>query len=573
MNAAEQTVSRRARERRAAATLRAVGAEPTAEFRAQQLRVNERPVSVATPYLLVDLDDAERIRHRGVVDALGVRLRYSDRRLHDELSPHDLIARLVFDLLEQLRCEALVPDELAGVRNNIEQAFRDWNREERLTNTALGLLVYTLLHMARSRLVHPLQNELIEDTIDATRANISRFIGEPLKELKPNISSQADFAAPARQLAEAVAMLVESDERGGTEVVDRVAAQLFIPPEWGDTDGADDGEIPTLGNELAADRVDERSLDEVGGYHVFTRVHDREIDAASLYPLDTRRDLRERLDELIAEQAVSVFSLARRLQKVLVGVEEDGWRVGQEEGVLDAHRLPQLIANPQDHHVFRRERFRVTSPAVVSFLIDNSGSMKRQRHETVTVLVDTLARALDLAGATSEILGFTTGAWNGGEPLREWRRAGEEPNPGRLAELSHIVYKSADEPWKRSRLAIASMMKTQHFREGVDGEAITWAYRRLLARPEPRKLLVVVSDGAPMEAATMNANGEAFLEAHLRNVSMKIARERQVELGAIAIDLPVSEFFKRSVEMDLTGTLTLADYRFLETMFGPHRRL
>lgn len=557
----------RARERQGAAALRAIGAEPGAEYRAHQLSIADVPVSVAAPWLSLDNEaaDIDDQTYRGVVDALGVRLRFSDRRIHTDLEPADLVARLVFDILEQVRCESQVPDSLDGVRGNIEHAFRVWCAREAITDTALGLLIYTVLHMARSRLVHPLQNEHIEDTIESTRANISRRIGTPLRALKDVAADQRSYGVHAREIADTLAEMVDEHSTSDAQATERVATQLFIPPEWSE-DLPLDGEIP--GGSAPADRMDERSLDEVGGYHVFTRDHDVELSGASLYLEARRRELRLKLDDEIAAQSVSVFTIARRLQRLLIGAERDGWNHGREEGVLDAARLGQIVANPAQREVFLSERYRVTSPAVVSFLIDNSGSMKRQRHENVTVLVDTLARALDLAGATSEILGFTTASWNGGEPLREWRRVMEPAEPGRLAEVAHIVYKDADTPWKRSRLSTSSMMRTQHFREGVDGEAIAWAYGRLASRPEPRKLLLVVSDGAPMEAATMNANGEAFLEAHLINVVRRIEREGRVEVGAIAIDLPVDHYFSRSVDLDLTGTLTLASYRVLERLFA-----
>ena len=554
-------------ERLASAAVRAVGAEPRAEFRASHLTVAEEPVAIAAPWLAMDLSEANARTHRGVADALGVRLRYSDRALHAELEPDDVVARLVFDVLEQIRCEGCVPAELGGVRDNIEHAFRAWCSRETITDTALGLLMYTVVHMARSRLVHPLQNELIEDTIESTRAKISPFIGTPLRALKSATTDQRTYGASALELSHAIAGLVEDETSLGAASVSQVAGQLFVPPEWAEFD-IEEGSTQKPGVSTAIGTVDDPALDDVGGYHVYTRAHDEELIGTSLYDEQKRRELRELLDEQIAAQAVSVFTLARRLQQLLFGFERDGWRAGEEDGVLDAARLTQIVANPSERHVFKHERYRVTSPAVVSFLIDNSGSMKRQRHETVTVLCDTLARALDLAGATSEILGFTTAAWNGGEPLREWRRANQPPDPGRLAEVSHIIYKDADTPWNRARRSTAAMMRTQHFREGVDGEAVAWAYRRLLARPEPRKILLVVSDGAPMEAATINANGETFLEAHLRNVVHHIELAGIVEIGAIAIDLPVDEFFARSVQLDLSGTLTLASYRVLETLFS-----
>lgn len=553
-------------ERLSSATLRALGESPHAEYHSPVLTVDQRPVPVTAPYLLVDLSDADQDRHRGVADALAVRLRYSDAALHRELEPEDVIARLVFDMLEQIRCESVVPQTFAGVRANIESAFRQWCAQEELSNSALGLLLYTVLHMARSRLVHQLQNELIEDTLEATRANISPIIGPALKGLKEHRFDQRAYAAPALSMANSIAEMVSEREVVEAQSSSSTVSPLIIPPEWEEEVYDEEGEgqpQPT-----PEDRINDRDLDDVGGYHVYDRSGDIEFHASTLYP-DMQSTLRGRLDEAIQAQSVSVFAIARRLQRILHGLQADGWSRGEDVGVLDSGRLSQLVANPLNHDVFRRERFRRTSPAVVTFLIDNSGSMKRQKYEAMTILVDTLARALDLAGATSEILGFTTASWNGGEARNKWRRAGEPENPGRLAETSHIVYKDADTSWKRARRPIATMLKPRHFREGIDGEAIVWAYRRLLARDEPLKLLIVVSDGAPLDAATKRANGEAFLEAHLDAVTSHIERDPRVQLGAIAIDQPVDMFFDRSVDIDLDGTLTLASYRLLETLFSP----
>lgn len=568
------TAETRRQERNGAAVIRALGRTPEAEYRARQLEVGERAVGIATPYLLPERNDlgqpVDDVIARGVFDAIGVRLRYSNAALFAEHEPTEVVARVVFDLCEQLRCEALVPNSLVGTRTNMERAFRQWCRREKLTSTAIGTLLYTVLQVVRSRLITPIHDEQIEDQIESTRALISPIIGEALKGLKTHRLDQAAFVVPALSMAEAISELVSESSDQSTDSTKVAAAALFIPPEWGD-DEPDEGDVLTGGVSSRVEQSERATLDSVGSYHVFTRSHDVEQLGTDLYSAEKLRSLRVDLDEQIAAQSVSAFTLARRLQRLFVGLSEDGWRHGEEEGLLDSARLGQVIANPTNQHVFRQQRYRPVAPAAVSFLIDNSGSMKQQRHQTVTVLVDTLARALDLAGATSEILGFTTNAWNGGEPLREWRRQGEPENPGRLAEQLHVVYKDADTPWKRSRQSVAAMMRTQHFREGIDGEAIVWAYRRLLARPEQKKVLIVISDGAPMEAATMNANGEAFLESHLRNVVHHIEREGAVQLGAVTIDESVDMIFAKSVHMDLSGTLTLGEYRLLERLFSTHR--
>lgn len=572
-NKSGETAERRRYERNGAAVIRALGRSPRAEYRARQLEIDDTPIGIATPYLLPQPDASEESSTgtiaRGVFDAIGVRLRYSDAEVFAANEPDDLVARIVFDMLEQLRCESLVPDELEGTRQNMDRAYREWCRAETLSATAIGLLLFTVMQMVRSRLIAPIHDELIEDQIESTRALISPIIGTALKGLRDTRSDQQAYVVPALSMAEAIADMV-TDESTETSAVTVAAAALFVPPEWGNEEPDEGDHLIGIG-ETPTQHADRETLETIGGYHVFTRAHDVERRGVDLYSPEKLRELRVGLDEQIAAQSVSAFTLARRLQRLFVGLSDDGWRHGEEEGLVDAARLGQVIANPANRAVFRQRRYRPVAPAVVSFLIDNSGSMKRQRHQSVTVLVDTLARALDLAGATSEVLGFTTNAWNGGEPLREWRRADEPHAPGRLAEQCHIVYKDADTPWKQSRRSVAAMMRTQHFREGIDGEAIAWAYQRLLARPEPRKALIVFSDGAPMEAATINANGEAFLESHLRSVVQRIERAGLVQLGAVTIDQSVDMIFSKSVHMDLTGTLALGEYRLLERLFSTRR--
>lgn len=564
------TAESRRRERNGAAVIRALGQTPTADYRAQQLRVDEVGIGIATPYLLTDHSGdslpADDVVLRGVVDSIAVRLRHSDAELFAEHEPTDVVARIVFDMLEQLRCESLVPDALVGTRKNIERAFRNWCSREQLSSTAIGMLIYTVLHMVRARLITPIHDELIEDQLESTRALISPIIGAALKGLREHRHDQAAYVVPALSIAEAIAEMVADSSVEFAEQTTQATTALFVPPEWGEEDSVD-GELAIPGIESAAKPSEREALGSLGGYRVYTTAHDVELLGGNLYSPEKLRELRVQLDEQIAAQSVSAFTLARRLQRLFVGFSEDGWRAGEEDGFLDPARLGQVVANPGNQNVFRRQRFSPVAPAVVSFLIDNSGSMKRQRHQSVTVLVDTLARALDLAGATSEILGFTTNAWNGGEALREWRRAGEPESPGRLAEGCHIVYKDADTPWKRSRHSVAAMMNSQHFREGIDGEAIVWAYQRLLARPEPRKVLIVFSDGAPMEAATMNANGESFLESHLQLVVQQIERTGVVQIGAASVDWSVDMIYASSVGIDLAGTLSLGEYQIIERLF------
>jgi len=558
-------------ERHGAASMRALSGVPLAEYRASRLRVDGKPAPFAAPYLAIDFANAKLNQSRGVADSLGLRLRHSDLELHRRLSPPSGFARLVFDVLEQTRCESLRPLERDGVRTNLDAAFMDWCHEAHgngFCDSDLGILLYTVIHMARARLIGTFEDETAEALIEATRATLGPILGKSLYQLKKVREDQTAFASHAAAIANDLHQMVADaadDTDDGLKLKERHA--VILPPDWNDSDV--DSEIESGAGAGTAACVDgeHTDLQRLGDYHVFTEEHDQLVDASSLLRNEKRYEFRTQLDQLVKSQAVSVTRLARELQSVFARPKHDGWLFGQEEGLIDARRLAQLVSNPEYHQIFVQDRMQLKSNAVVSFLIDNSGSMKRQRYEAVAVLLDTYCRALDLAGVKSEVLGFTTADWNGGKAMQEWRKARQPDNPGRMAELLHVVYKAGDDAWRRSRGSMACLLSTQHFREGVDGEALIWAYRRLQARTEQARYLVVISDGAPLDAATQNTNREGFLGDHLASVAKFIESDPTVQLGAIGIDLDMSDTFANSVSLDLGGTLGQASYQVLNTLF------
>ena len=558
-------------ERHGAASLRALSGVWDAEYRASRLRIDGKPAPFAAPYLAINFADAQLSQSRGVMDSLGLRLRYCDLDLHRTLSPPSGFARLVFDVLEQTRCESLLPETHQGMRENLDAAFINWCHQAHgngFCDSDLGILLYTVIHMARARLIGTFEDETAEALIEATRANLGPVLGKSLYKLKATREDQAAFAEHAADIANALGQMVEdasSDADDNVKLKERHS--VILPPDWNDSDVESEVESG-IGASNASTDTEQTDLQKLGDYHVYTNEYDQLVEAASLLRFEKRYELRNQLDQLVKSQAVSVTRLAREMQTLFARPENDGWLFGQEEGLIDARRLAQLVSNPEYHQVFVQDRMQLKSQAVVSFLIDNSGSMKRQRFEAVAVLIDTYARALDLAGVKSEVLGFTTADWNGGKALQAWRKAGQPEAPGRMGEILHVVYKSADDAWRRSRGAMACLLSTQHFREGVDGEALIWAYQRLKARQEPGRYLVVISDGAPLDAATQNTNREGFLGDHLASVAKAIERDPDINLGAIGIDLDMSDTFNNSVSLDLGGTLGQASYKVLNTLFN-----
>ena len=558
------TVRRRRAERRGAAVVRAVGGRTDADLRGGALRLGHRRVGLASPHLATDLGDVSPARARGVADSLGLLLRHSDLDLHRELAPSEPLERVVFDLLEQLRCESLRPVTWIGMDHNLEAAFSGWSEQcigERIAESGVGLLVFTVTHMARARLLRSLTTELIDAVTEGQRFTLAPLIGEDLVALHDNRHDQRAFALHACAIAEAVARIAgDANLAAAGDGGDRW--KLLLSGWDDDEDGT--GSVGALGA-TAGRAVD---LDGIGDYEVFSREFDREVGGDALVPASRLPDLRAELDRHRKAQAVSPARVAQRLIYALARPAENGWTLAEEDGELDPARLAMIISDPLEHRVFRQPRLRPLADVAVTFLVDSSGSMKQQRYEAAAVLVDTFAQALDLAGASVEVLGFTTRSWAGGKAAKAWKNAGAPASPGRIAEIEHIVHKDAATSWRRARRSIATLLDVHHYREGLDGEALVWAYRRLAAVDASRRLLVLVSDGAPMETATSGANRLGFLDDHLAAVAGALDTRGDVEVGALTLEADLSRVFRRSRLIDLDGTLSLAHYEVLADLFG-----
>jgi cobaltochelatase CobT len=294
-------------------------------------------------------------------------------------------------------------------------------------------------------------------------------------------------------------------------------------------------------------------------YRAYTRAHDEEIDAEDLCDADELTRLRQQLDQQLQHLQGVVSRLANRLQRRLLAQQTRAWEFDLEEGMLDAGRLARVVVNPMQSLSYKRERDTEFRDTVVSLLIDNSGSMRGRPITVAAMCGDILARTLERCGVKVEILGFTTRAWKGGQSRERWVHDGKPRNPGRLNDLRHIIYKSADAPWRRSRRNLGLMLREGLLKENIDGEALLWAYRRLTSRPEHRRILMVISDGAPVDDSTLSVNPGNFLERHLREVIRDIESRNFVELIAIGIGHDVTRYYRRAVTIvdaeELGGTM------------------
>lgn len=555
-----------------AGVVRAFSGERDLHFRGRRLHRGRIALPWFAPHLHPSPDTDDFASFRGVADGLALRLTESDAALHESLRPEEPVERMLFEMLEQFRVEAMAPEVMAGMRHNLRHRHEQWSlafHHSGLTDTARGLLLYAVAQICRARVSGQQVVEQTEDMLEATRFALAPLIGHALAGLRKDRADQAAYAAHALAIARTVAaMLHEAGEEDGSATRDpHVDDKRSVFSLVADMDQEIVERFTTAESGRSA------VLDDAGGaYRVFSDAYDREHDAATLARKEVLAELREKLDRRIAAQGVNIARLARELRALLAKPERDGWDGGQEEGLIDGRRLAQLVASPTERRLFRTERMEPLADCVVSFLIDCSGSMK-EHAESVAMMVDVFARALEQAGVASEVLGFTTGAWNGGRPQREWVRAGRPPHPGRLNERSHLVFKAAATPWRRARPAMAALLKADLFREGIDGEAIDWACTRLRQRGEARRLLLVISDGSPMDSATHLANDEHYLDHHLRDVVARQEQRGDIAIAGIGVGLDLSPYYSRSHVLDLATSSGNTIFReVIDLMAGRHRR-
>ena len=558
-----------------AAAIRAMAGESDLHFRGHRLHRRGRALPLFAAHLHPSPEHDDFDSFRGAADGLALRLLHSDPALHASLqaslAPAGAVESSLFGLLEQYRVESLAPDTWLGARHNLRHRHDTWAREFHAaghTEGAVGLLLFTVAEVCRARVTGERIDETHEDLLEATRAGLAPLIGAALAGLRHDRFDQRAYAAHALAIARAVGALLASAgaARAGNAVADRddAARRVFgflVEPEG------------PLGERYAtAVPGSARSVAEPAGpYRVFTTRCDREDRAQDLARPAVLAELRHRLDALVEAQHVQRARLVQQLRALFARPQRDGWNGELEEGLVDGRRLASLIASPAERRLFRQERIETVADAAVAFLVDCSGSMKAHA-ESVAVLVDTFARALEEAGVACEILGYTTGAWNGGRAKRDWLRAGQPLRPGRLNERLHIVFKSGDARWRQARAGIAALLKADLFREGIDGEAVDWACTRLAARSEETKLLLVISDGSPMDSATALANGPAFLDRHLQQTVTRHEREGRVRISGIGVGLDLSAFYRSSRVLDLGGGIGNAMFREVVDLMNGRQR-
>jgi cobaltochelatase CobT len=535
---------------------------------------------------------------RGHADAAALSIACHDSSLHEALAPSGGEARAVFEAIEEARVEAIGARRMQGIAANLaarmEQRYERSrfaeakDRSEAPLADALALLVREKLTgqapPARTRAVVNLWRQWIEgrarNVLDRMpdmlldQDAFGRLTRELLAAL--NLADQLDSREDEEKSPEDSE--ADSDDSDGEEGDGEKRAQLFADAR-ADQDATseeaiedrDDGAADRLESEADASELPRRSdpwrpnlsvLDdpEAFGYTVFTRAYDEIVNAEELCDPDELDRLRAFLDKQLVSLHGAVARLANRLQRRLLAQQNRGWDFDLDEGMIDAARLARVIVDPMQPLAYKQERDTQFRDTVVTLLLDNSGSMRGRPIMVAACCADILARTLERCGVKVEILGFTTRAWKGGHAREAWLNALKPPLPGRLNDLRHIIYKAADAPWRRSRRNLGLMMREGLLKENIDGEALAWAHSRLITRPEQRRILMMISDGAPVDDSTLSVNSGAYLERHLRQVIQEIETRSPVELLAIGIGHDVTRYYRRAVTVtdaeELAGAMT-----------------
>jgi cobaltochelatase CobT len=584
------------------ATVRAVSGDPKLEVTFSA----DRPILTSEKARLANLPRLPSQRDiaiaRGQGAAMAVRLASHDPATHRKRAPADPDARAAFDALEQARCEALGCVRMPGMTGNIHEMLEDRlfrgnyaeikNRDDAPLAEALGLI---LRERVAGVSVPPSGSAIVE----LWRKEIEERAGNSLTTLLSKFDDQDLFSRASRQLLRDLNLIADSDldegesdesedgddqepdrgqdedkspEQGQGQSEDAEAEEDETPgssEDQGDVEGAE-SEYTDSEDEEDSDAGEEAPNAPPGGnaekfettlnYKIFTTKFDETVKASELCPPEELDQLRSLLDKQLENLAGAVARLANKLQRRLMAQQNRSWEFDLEEGLLDTARLTRVVTDPLQALSFKVERDTEFRDTVVTLLLDNSGSMRGRPITIAAICGDILARTLERCGVKVEILGFTTRAWKGGKSREAWLEAGRPPSPGRVNDVRHIIYKAADEPWRHARRNLGLMMREGLLKENIDGEALQWAHKRLLGRPENRRILMVISDGAPVDDSTQSVNAGNYLEAHLRQVIEDIETRSSVQLVAVGIGHDVTRYYRRAVTLldaeELAGALT-----------------
>ncbi|NRP11685.1 Aerobic cobaltochelatase subunit CobT [Aliiroseovarius sp. xm-m-379] len=556
--------------------------------------------AVRLPQVTRRMTREEVLLARGTADAFAMKHRYHDPAMHLRYAPAGQMARDLYEAMETARCEAMGARDMPGTAGNIDVKIQSDAARlgyDQITEAAQAPLAdaagYLVRHLATGRDLPPAAANVME----LWRGFIEGQAGDHLNDLQDTLSDQQGFARFARQVIEDLGYGdqlgddPDQDDQSDEDAEQDQEQQEDQEQEQGEDSSEEQDTQPEQSQDETMDQteaqvtIDDMSEDEMGddaempegeapieppapapasdadpNYEVYLNEHDEEILAEELAEPAELERLRAYLDQQLEPLKGAVSRLANKLQRRLQAQQNRSWLFDLEEGILDAGRLARVVANPTTPLSFKQEKDTEFRDTVVTLLLDNSGSMRGRPISIAAICADVLSRTLERCGVKVEVLGFTTRAWKGGQAREKWLADGRPGQPGRLNDLRHIIYKQADAPMRRTRDNLGLMMKEGLLKENIDGEALEWAHRRIVARPEARKILMVISDGAPVDDSTLSVNPANYLEKHLRDVIAMVEKQARVELLAIGIGHDVTRYYDRAVTItdaeQLAGAMT-----------------
>ena len=536
---------------------------------------------------------------RGTADAFALKRKYHNEATSARYAPTGALAREIYDAMETARCEAVGARAMPGTATNIDAKIA-WEADRKgygqITTASEAPLPVAAGYLVRSLATGRDLPKSAQHVMDLWRGFIEEQAGGTLDNLDHVLADQAAFARLARKVISDLGygdqlgddpdqddseeeagedQAEDSPENAGSE--EQESDETEASPEQTQEEQQDQSQAQvTMEDSADMEQGDETELpegeapleppppaphsDADPAYTVYTTDFDEEIRAEDLAEPAELERLRAYLDQQLEPLKGAVSRLANKLQRRLQAQQNRSWLFDLEEGTLDAGRLARVVANPTTPLSFKQEKDTEFRDTCVTLLLDNSGSMRGRPISIAAICADVLARTLERCSVKVEILGFTTRAWKGGQSRERWLAQGRPQQPGRQNDLRHIIYKGADAPWRRARPNLGLMMNEGLLKENIDGEALEWAHRRMMARPEARRILMVISDGAPVDDSTLSVNPASFLEKHLRDVIAMVERKKAVELIAIGIGHDVTRYYNRAVTItdveQLAGAMT-----------------
>ena len=576
------------------ATLRAIAENDELEVTFGKGAAGLRGSSIHVPLPNLGCSEQELNAVRGIGDEFALKLRFHDEAVHSRSAPRSGPAQEMFEWVEDARIASIGSLRMEGVARNLEAsleavckqaAFDTVTAEtEAPLSVAVGLIV-------RQRLTGRELPPSAENVVRFWRDFVEERAGEHIASLADCLHDQREFAGRCRSILADLGLAADLDDQPEMQDSDQDVETVedgaepdaeFAPEDvaldedsLGDEDGEGESTVVEMDadfdlSELGAESEPEESPnflpDDAGriqvgvNYCAFTNEFDEIVDAQELCEPDELLRLRQLLDQQLVSLQHATSKLANRLQRRLLAKQNRSWEFDLDEGILDTSKLPQVVIDPMNPLAFKQEKETKFRDTVVTMLIDSSGSMRGRSITIAAVCGDILGRTLERCSVRVEILGFTTRAWRGGQSREEWINAGKPQNPGRLNDLRHIVYKAADDPWRHARRNLGLMLREELLKENIDGEALIWAHNRLVVRQEHRKVLMVISDGLPVDNSTLLVNPSSYLEQHLKYAIDAIENHSPVELVAIGIGHDVTHHYKRAVTItdaeQLGGAIT-----------------